>query len=957
MNRIQQIGELGQSIWYDDIQRKMIWTGDLHRRVQEDGLKGVTSNPAIFEAAIARSDDYQGALAAAARNGASALETYETLAVEDIQWACDVLHSVYAKTQGRDGFVSLEVSPYHAHDTRATIEEGARLWTMVDRPNLMIKVPATPEGLPAIERLIAEGVNINVTLLFSVERYREVFEAFMSGLETRAARKSDIGSIASVASFFVSRIDTLVDGLLSERLAQVSSNSGRQQIEKLMGQAGIASAKLAYEAYESMIAGARWKALAAQGASAQRLLYGSTSAKNPAYRDVRYVEALIGPDTVNTVPAATYDAFKDHGVAEQATLKMGWDEAKEALAAIEKQGVAMTAVTDRLLHEGVAVFVDAFDRLIGRVEERRRSVLGPRLVSMRADGPDVLRTLDTHVERLRKAGFGRRLWGKDPSLFSGQPDDHERIRQSMGWLTGVDSMLDQADPIVDLYDELDEEGIEHVVLIGMGGSSVSADVLHKIFEDQPGSPKLHVLDSIIPAQISAIEAAIESDTTLFIIASKSGTTLEVAALDDYFWKKVQSGDQFIAITDPGTPLEDSAVERGFRAVFSGDAETGGSYAAFSCFGMVPASAMGIDVVRFLTRAQLMVGSCEHAVPPAENAGIRLGTILGDLALTGRDKITFVSTPSLAAIGGWLDQLIAESTGKAGRGMIPIDGEQLGAPDLYGVDRVFVYFKLTGDDAEATAEIERKLSVLSSVGHPVLNIVLDDVYDIGQEMFRWQIATVTAAHVLGVNPFSRPNVEETNALTQKRLNHIEPDGTLAPVPSERLVFESPALSVFANDETWERLHEQKGVPAKSVADVFGKLIENATGTEYVALMAYIAPDDGVTTHLDAIREALRTRFHAATTLGFGPKLLHSTGQLHKGGPATGIFVQITAEDVEDIQIPGRRYTFGTLKRAQEQADFMALSKKQRPALRIHLGADIAEGLTALETALEAASTST
>ncbi|MBK8010757.1 MAG: bifunctional transaldolase/phosoglucose isomerase [Deltaproteobacteria bacterium] len=950
MNRIRQIGELGQSIWYDDIQRRMIWTGDLHRRVQEDGLKGVTSNPAIFEAAIARSDDYHGALAAAARNGASALETYETIAVEDIQWACDVLHSVHVETQGRDGFVSLEVSPHHAHDTRATIEEGARLWTMVDRPNLMIKVPATPEGLPAIERLITEGVNVNVTLLFSVERYRAVFEAFMAGLEARATRSGDVRTVASVASFFVSRIDTMVDGLLTQRLAQLSSNSGRQQIERLMGQAGIASAKLAYEAYESMVLGARWKALAAQGAQAQRLLYGSTSTKNPAYRDVRYVEALIGPDTVNTVPAATYEAFKDHGEARPATLKIGLDEAKEALAALEKLGVSMNTVTDRLLQEGVAIFVDAFDRLIGSVEQRRRAVLGPRLVSMRTDGPDALRTLDAHLERLRKARFGRRLWAKDPTLFSGQPDDHDRIGQSMGWLTSVDSLLDQADPIVDLYDELDEEGIEHVVLIGIGGSSISADVLHKIFEDQPGSPRLHVLDSIVPAQILAVEAAIELDTTLFILASKNGTTPEVAALDDYFWNKVQSGDQFIAITDPGTPLEDSAVERGFRAVFSGDAETTESYAALSCFGMVPASAMGIDVVRFLTRTRLMVGSCEHAVPPAENAGIRLGTLLGDLALSGRDKITLVSTPSLAALGEWLEQLIAESTGKAGRGIIPIDGEPLSTPDLYGVDRVFVYFKLAGDGADKTAEIERKLSALSSVGHPVLNIVLDDVYDLGQEMFRWQVATVTAAHILGVNPFSRPNVEETNALTQKRLNHIEPDGTLAPAPGERLVFEDEALTVFANEEAWEQI---KGVSVKSIADVFDKILENAPATEYVALMAYIAPDDEVTTHLSAVRDRLRTRFRSATTLGFGPKLLHSTGQLHKGGPATGVFIQITADDAEDIEIPSRGYTFGTLKRAQEQADFMALSQRQRPILRIHLSQDSTRSLTALKAALAVA----
>ena len=928
MSRIRSLSDHGQSIWLDDIERRMIWTGGLNDLVQTHGVKGVTSNPSIFEKAIGGTADYDAAIRHIVRMGTNPIQVYEALATEDIQWACDVLRPVFEATDRKDGFVSLEVSPHLANDPEGTVDEAIRLWESVGRENLMIKVPGTDDCIPAISHLIGEGLNVNVTLLFSVDRYREVHEAYIEGLEHFLANGGDPKHIASVASFFVSRIDSLVDKMLDERQAN----------HPLRGKIAIANAKMAYRAYTEITGGERWKKLAAQGARAQRLLWASTSTKDAAYRDVRYVEELIGPDTVNTVPRKTFDAFNDHGEV-RVTLTEGLDEAEATMKALAEADVSMAQVTAQLEDEGVKKFADAFDGLLGTVAGRREVALGGDATSMIAS----LGTYEKAIgERLGSmADFPRRLWQRDGTLFGQTPADHGVAEQYMGWLDIVQTMDANVEHLVELAEELEDDGIRKVVLMGMGGSSLAPDVFRATFGQRSGSPELIVLDSTVPAQVKAVADAVGGQDTVFMVASKSGTTTEPLSFDAFFFDREKEGEQFIAITDPGSKLERMAMDRDFRAIYNGDPEVGGRYSALSPFGMVPAAAMGLDVVDLLDRARLMVASCDASAPPASNPGVQLGVILGELALAGRDKLTLVCSESIETFGAWLEQLIAESTGKHDKGIVPVDREDLGAPDVYGSDRVFALLAVDGDDV---SDANAKLDALASAGHPVIRIALPEKDDIFQEMYRWEIATATAGHVMGINPFDQPNVQESKTYTADLLKEHANTGSLPAIPGEVDLGTFDGVGLFTDEANAD------AVRGESLADVLKKHLGRAGAGDYVGLNAYVHMNDANDERLQRLRHLLRDRHHVATTVGFGPRFLHSTGQLHKGGANNGVFLQITCDDAEDLAVPGQKYTFGTLKRAQESGDFMALAKRDRRLLRVHLGADVAAGLDQLIAAL-------
>ncbi len=932
MNPIGAIAAQGQSIWYDYIERGLIWTGGLYRMIKEDGLKGVTSNPSIFEKAIKGSKDYAPALRHLVQNGASAGEAFEMLALEDVTNACDVMRQVYDETQGKDGFVSLEVSPHLAYDTALTVQEGMDLWENVGRDNLMIKVPATSEGVTAIEALIACGINVNVTLLFDVDRYVEVFNAYMAGLEQLQRSGGDLSQVSSVASFFISRIDSAVD-------AQLDSLGDKGQ--GLKGKIAIANAKKAYAAYEEIIASDRWKALEKDGARAQRLLWASTSAKNPAYKDTLYVEQLIGPETVNTVPSATYDAFKDHGEVAS-TLKQGLDEAQAALKELDSLGVNLGEITSKLLEDGVELFADAFDRLMGTIEGRRQEILGAALNPMTASLGNYQEKVDARLAEMDQNGFSQALWARDGSLFSEDPEAIEHAESYMGWLDIAEDMESILGHLEELQDELEDQDVEQVVVMGMGGSSLAPDVFAKTFGQLDGSPELLVLDSTVPSQVRAMEKEV-GDATVFIVASKSGTTSEPLAFDAYFYDKYQSGDHFIAITDPDSKLEAMAEERGFRSIFPGEPEVGGRFSALSPFGMVPAACMGLDVAQLLECANLMVSSCGPEVPASVSPGARLGVAMGELALAGRDKLTLFSSPSLSAFGAWLEQLIAESTGKHGKGIVPVDGEQLGEVDSYGNDRVFAYLKLTGDDE---GELPARLEALEKAGHPVIRIELETRAALVQEMFRWEIATATAGHVMQLNPFDQPNVQESKSFTADFLKTFEESGALPDVPGEEKLLEENGIAVFTDGANAKDL-SGKG----SLKELISAHLARAGEGDYVAFNAYVEMNEENGEILQAMREHVRTSKKLATTVGYGPRFLHSTGQLHKGGANNGVFLQITAEDAEDLAVPGSKYGFSTLKTAQERGDFMALSKRERRVVRIHLPKDVKGGLEALFEALK------
>src|SRR4030081_2244699 len=738
MNPVKELEKHGQSVWLDFLARGFVAKGDLQRLIDTDGVKGVTSNPSIFEKAIGSSDEYDGAIEKALKKGDRPIaELFEHLAVEDIQHAADVLRPVYDELKGEDGFVSLEVSPYLAMDTKATIAEAKRLWKDVKRKNLMVKVPATPEGLPAIQHLIGEGISINITLLFSQKVYVQVAQAYLAGLEKYIAKGGDPSHVASVASFFVSRIDSAADKELDEKIAKANDPSEKERLAALKGKVAIANAKLAYQDYKRLFSGTRWDRLAAKGAKPQRLLWASTGTKNKDYSDVLYVEELIGPNTVNTVPPATLDAFRDHGTPRD-SLEENIEDARRVLEELEKSGVSLDAITAELVKDGVKQFADAADKLYGAVAHKRAASLGGGIDAQKlALGDGINKAVEKSTEDWRAHAKIRRLWHKDKSVWSN--DDENKW---LGWLNSP-AAADVAD-YGDFFRAGKGQNFSDAVVLGMGGSSLGPEVLAETFAKKSGFPKLHVLDSTDPAQVRAMEKKVDLAKTLFIVSSKSGGTTEPNVMKDYFFDRVsktigaaKAGHRFIAVTDPGSSLEKVHAKHGFARTFHGDPAIGGRYSVLSPFGLVPAAAAGIDIRSLIKHTASMVRSCGPDAPPHENPGLQLGLAMGLAGLEGRDKVTILSSKKIADFGAWAEQLIAESTGKDGKGLIPIDGEPLGDVALYGNDRFFIDLRTEGESDSAHDD---QLAALEKAGHPVVRIVMQSIDHIGQEFFSFEIAT-------------------------------------------------------------------------------------------------------------------------------------------------------------------------------------------------------------------------
>jgi len=945
-NPLRTLQEYGQSVWLDFVSRDLLKGGGLAKLVEEDGLRGVTSNPSIFEKAIGHGDDYDAQIAALQASGdldPGAL--FERLAVTDIQNGADALRPVYHQTQGRDGYISIEVSPYLAMDTGGTIEEARRLWHEVSRENLMVKIPGTKPGLPAIRAMIAEGININITLLFSQQVYAEVAEAYISGLEAFAKKGGDPHRVASVASFFVSRIDTLVDDELDKRIAATTDQAARARLQALKGKVAIANAKLAYQLYQKLFSDERWQRLAQKGAQTQRLLWASTGTKNKAYSDVLYVEELIGPDTVNTIPPATMDAFRDHG-----RLRLSLEEdiagAKAVMDALSPLGISIDAVTAKLVDDGVRLFADAADQLYAAVQNKRRTVLGSKLNAMRYKLPEEMeKDVQAALEDWRKAGKVRRLWAGDASLWT-----EEDEAKWLGWLSIVDQQLKGVAHLQDFAEDVKTAGFKDVLLLGMGGSSLGPEVLGETFGTKPGFPKLHVLDSTDPAQIRHFEGRVDLADTLFLVSSKSGSTLEPNIFKQYFFERAkqtvgatEAPKRFVAITDPGSSLEKIALTEGFRGVFHGLPSIGGRYSVLSDFGMVPAAAIGIDPRAFLESTAEMVRSCAASAPPLENPGVILGAILGTCQRRGRDKVTVIASEGIADFGAWLEQLLAESTGKLGKGIVPFDAEPLGAPAVYGADRVFACLRLA---SEQDAEQERAIAALEAAGHPVVRITVSDVMQLGQEFFRWEMATAVAGSIIGINPFDQPDVEAAKVKTRDLTEAYEKTGKL---PEERAFFEGDGIGLFADPRNEAALKPQATSLGAALKAHFGRIGQG----DYAALLAYIERSPA---HIDAvqrIRRIIRDRTKAATCVGFGPRFQHSTGQAYKGGPNSGVFLQITCDDGEDLPVPGQSYTFGIVKTAQARGDYDVLAERGRRALRAHITGNLDAGLATLSRAIEQA----
>jgi transaldolase/glucose-6-phosphate isomerase len=921
---LHETHDLGQSIWYDNMRRSLLQSGGLAKMIAQ-GVRGMTSNPTIFEKAIVSSGDYEDALRKLVAEGRSTIEIYEQLAIEDIRGACDLMLPLFEESAGVDGRISLEVLPELATATDKTVSEGLRLAAEVGRPNVMIKVPATPEGIPAIRALTAKGVSVNVTLIFSLLQYEEVVEAYVAGLEDRIAACGTLDGLASVASFFVSRVDSSCDKQLKEKAAAAPELAAR--CEALLGKLAIANAKMAYEIYERTIASPRWVKLAAAGARPQRLLWASTGTKDPKYPDTYYVDALVGADTVDTVPPATLDAYLDHGKpASRITEDLAG--AKRQVAEFAAVGLDLSRVCHSLLADGVTSFITSMTTLLDAIGGRRAALLESASGRQRLALPEALqRATDAAVAKLAKDRALARIWEADAKFFSNDPSHERSIKSRLGWLRAPALMRAKLPELEAFAADVKAAGYTDVVLLGMGGSSLWPEVVSVVWK-AAGGTALHVLDNTDPAAVAAVEALIGPRKTLFVIASKSGGTIEIQAFERHFWQETlgrnggeiaRAGANFVAITDPATRLGQLAEEKHYRRVFTNPADIGGRYSALSFFGLVPAALVGADVGALVGAGADFAAASGAAVPVVESPAVVLGAAIGAAAQAGRDKLTFVTSPDLASFGSWIEQLVAESSGKEGKGIVPVDLEPVGPPDSYGPDRFFVYIRSAAADAKQDAAV----AALEKAGQPVVTIAVDRRESLGREIFRWEMATAIACAALGVNPFDEPNVTEAKVATSALLAQHAAEGKL-PQPDD---------TCDVRDVDRIRAH-----------------LATATPADYLAFCAYFLRTPERDALLTRLRVACRDRTRNATTVGYGPRFLHSTGQLHKGGPNTGVFLQLTADAKTDLPVPGESYTFATLRDAQALGDLQVLKRRGRRVLRVHLGADVDAGLEALTDAL-------
>jgi transaldolase/glucose-6-phosphate isomerase len=941
-SRLQQLVDAGQSIWLDNIRRSMFSSGELRTLIRA-GLRGMTSNPTIFEKAIGSGSEYDEQLQSLIGEERDPNSVFEALAVADIRDACDEFRSLYDATAGGDGYVSLEVSPLLARDTAGTIAAAKRLWAVVDRPNVMIKIPGTPECCSAITESIAAGININVTLLFSIEQYEAAANAYVAGIEKRLADGKPVDRIASVASVFVSRIDTAVDKLLEAKLSK------GEPVADLLGKTGVANLKLIYQRFRRLFESDRFAPLKARGARVQRPLWASTSTKNPNYPDLMYVETVIGPETVNTVPPATLDALMDHGHIVPDTVQTDIPGAAAVLEGLARAQISLFDVTLQLQVDGVKAFSDSYDAMLAAItykQDQLMKVAGSRVqMSLGAAQGDV----DAALDALAKADFLQKLWRKDPAPWSGGGEPLEGIRHALGWLDFPERVLESVGDLTAFAGDAAQRFGDAVVL-GMGGSSLAPDVLRRTLGTVEGFPRLHVLDSSDPDQIKALDEGLEMADTLFIVASKSGTTTEPQAFLRYFYDRVAkavgttgTGDHFIAITDAKTPLQTEAQDDRFLRTFINDPDIGGRYSALSYFGMVPAAIAGYDVRLLIDRGIGGLMSNARTTDPHRADGVRFGAALAALAKAGRDKLTIICHPIVESFGTWAEQLIAESTGKRGVGIVPVEGEPLGTPEQYGDDRVFVYVGhgLPDDDVKGDMDgsaIEARLAQLEAAGHPVVRMRMTDAYDIGEQFAVWEIATAAAGAVLGIDAFDQPNVQESKDITNRLLDEYRSTGSFGDAGT---VADAPVTPLGGS---------RMLALGKDLQTALAALFGQVEAGDYVAINAYIDMDPEHVRTFRGLRVDIRNGLRVATTVGFGPRFLHSTGQLHKGGPPTGVFLELTTEPASDLPIPGMGYGFRTLLRAQALGDFEALDRRGRRGLRLHLAAPLDASLAALAAAV-------
>jgi len=903
-------------MWYDNLKRSLIRDGTLKGMIERREILGLTSNPSIFEKAIKSDDDYDADLQKMAWAGLTSEEIFYRLAIKDIQDAADYFRPYYEASHGADGYVSLEVNPKLAHDTQQTIEEACWLWSQVDRPNLMVKIPATRAGIPAITEVIAAGVNVNVTLIFSRKRYEKVMEAYLLGLEKRFKQGKEFSQIASVASFFVSRFDTNADARLQAIID--TDGPGAKDAKLLKGRLAVDNTRLAYQAYQTFFSSKRFQALAESGARKQRPLWASTSTKNPEYSDIKYVEELVAENTVNTVPPETLVAYLDHGNPE-IRITEGLDRAKADFDLLAKLGISIDEITQELEDEGVRKFAESFEGLLAAIEARRQvhvAGLGSLVGEVRAK-----------VTEFKTQDLVGKVFRNDPTVWTDSPGGKKEVQTRLGWRDLPITSLSAIDEIERFADECKADGLKKVLVIGMGGSSLAPETMSQILGPESDGLSLRIIDSTLPEAIREIEEWVDYPKTLFIVASKSGTTTEPLTLFAHFRQRAEKAlgtdwaSHFVAITDPGSHLKGLGESLGFRAVFTADPNVGGRYSALSHFGLVPAALIGIDLRRFLAHAQKVAKVCSPAQPLELNLGALLGIIIGLSANGARDKLTILADETLAPMGAWLEQLIAESSGKEGRGIVPIADEPLADAAAYSKDRLFVYLRFSG-------EMDDFVTALKGKGHRVVVLALESLYDLAAQFYGWEFAVAIACSLIGVNAFDQPDVQDSKDRTKQKLAQYKTSGILG---EPDVIWTGDGAKLYG--DPFDGLEQ-----CESLSDIIETFTAQAEEGDYIAINAYLPRNAHTQSKLNDLRQRILDKTGRATTLGFGPRFLHSTGQLHKGGANNGLFVQITQEDAKDLEIPGENFTFGVLARAQALGDLEALQSRDRRVIRVHLEVD-------------------
>ena len=909
MDPIQSVHSLGQSLWLDIIRRDSLDSGELADRVAAGELRGATSNLTILESAILSSDSYSVDLRRLAQAGWTAEKIFNQLAVDDIRAAADAFLPLFEQTNGGDGFVSIDVNPEFADDTNRTIEEAKRLWDAVNRPNAMIKIPATLAGLPAIESSIRAGINVNATLIFSLGRYIEVMEAYMIGLEGRLEAGGSLDYVTSVASFFVSPIDIALDEQLREVFQRCEAEGERAS--SLLGKVAIANSKLAYAQFVATFQGERFQKLATRGARVQRPLWASTSMKNPEYPDTYYVDNLIGPDTVNALSEASLKAFKDHGTPEL-TLPENISTARSQLQALDDLGISLDAAAEQLEVQGVSESAISYRSILGTIEEKA----GAFQKEIAALEPKMRETL----AEVELDDVGKRLWQQDVTLWVERDREKARVRRWLGWLSEPARASTETAELTRFAEALDP-AITTFVLIGSGGGTITAEMLARILAP-PNGIDLHTISTANPDDIRTIKRKIAPEATFYLLVdSSSGDGIEEHLLST-FWEQAlrkleeQTGDHFVVITKDGSKLHHWAVEKGIQKIIEADKQDDFWLSPFNWTSLLPAAQAGADIQSFVQGGVGMTRACGPLVDVAQNPGLFLSSVLAAAFRSGRDKVTLFADPPLEPILKWIEGLLAAGRGKEESGFIPIWDEPPGSGNVYGDDRLFVYLRSSG-------ALDRRLAGWIRADIPVLVLETSTNPEaIGEMLVQWQIGAAIAQHLLSVNPTDLDARHRTRAELQHILHRLERKGAL---PQADPLWQGDGVQLRAASRDLQ-------FTGSGLSEVVDFILSESQEAGGLGLRLYTPMSITLQGKVKRLRHTLRDQlglFSLASPAG--------CDLCSDRGLKDMVYLILMVKPRKDEAIPGKNYTFGQLFEGQALSDLAAMKGYGSPVLYLYFDA--------------------